>query len=96
MGSSEPVNWREFIPVVHPAKVLIVEALRWIDRPLSASELEKVFGDQVGAATISYHLDTLASWDVLAQAGREGASDARQRLYASGPAAMCLGRAGSS
>jgi DNA-binding transcriptional ArsR family regulator len=61
MRGDEPLDWGALVPrIVHPTKVCIIEALRWIDRPLSASDLERVFVGELSESTISYHLRTLA------------------------------------
>jgi hypothetical protein len=46
---------------VHPSKVLIIEAMQWIDRPMSASELGEVLDGALSSAVVSYHLRSLAS-----------------------------------
>jgi hypothetical protein len=52
--------------IVHPLKVTIVEAMRWIDQPLSASDLTKVIeDDKYGLSHISYHMVNLARADAL-------------------------------
>jgi hypothetical protein len=39
MRQGKTFDWCTLIPLVlHPTKVLIIEAMAWIDRPLSASE----------------------------------------------------------
>lgn len=38
--------WEALAPVIlHPLQVVILEDLEWIERPLSATELAKLFGD---------------------------------------------------
>jgi DNA-binding transcriptional ArsR family regulator len=52
--------------MVHPLKVSIVEALRWIDEPMSASDLTKVIDDEkYGLSHVSYHMVKLASAGVI-------------------------------
>jgi hypothetical protein len=53
--ADDSLNWCRLIPLaVHPCKVLIIETMLWIDRPLSASELEQIFGQTMGVSAISY------------------------------------------
>jgi hypothetical protein len=75
----EPVDWTTFVPgLIHPTKVLVIEATLWIGRPLSASELEKVFDNTLGVSTISYHLRSLAPPDARGtSAGRRRESATR-------------------
>jgi hypothetical protein len=60
--------------VVHPIQVGIVEALTWIDRPLSAAQLIHILNGLGGkrglySGLLSYHLQTLQSFGVLTVAG---------------------------
>jgi DNA-binding transcriptional ArsR family regulator len=61
-GGGLAFDWNVLVPrVVHPLKVAIIEALRWIHTPLSASDLTKVIdADEFGLSHVSYHLGKLA------------------------------------
>lgn len=64
----EPFDWGLLVPhIVHPTKVAIIEAIGYLDRPLSASELSKLFGGKgkVETAHVSYHVVSLAKAEVL-------------------------------
>jgi len=63
----ERFDWGSLVPrVIHPLKVASIEALEWIDQPLSASELTKIIDNEhYGVANISYHLNKLAQVDAL-------------------------------
>jgi hypothetical protein len=63
----EPFQWELLVPhIVHPLKVEIVEALHWIDTPLSASDLTKVLGHRkYDLSHVSYHMVTLAKTGAL-------------------------------
>jgi repressor of nif and glnA expression len=53
-------DWDALIPhAINLTKVLIIEAMQWIERPLSASDLERVFDRRVGLSAVSYHLKSL-------------------------------------
>jgi DNA-binding transcriptional ArsR family regulator len=58
----EQFTWDALVPhLVHPLKVMILEALRCIDQPLSASDLTKVIDDEkYGLSHVSYHMVKLA------------------------------------
>jgi DNA-binding transcriptional ArsR family regulator len=60
-----------FGPLVHPTKIQIIEAMRWIGRPLSASELVHVFDEKTGLASVSYHLTALRKLHVMDRVGKE-------------------------
>ena len=51
--------------LLHPIQVQIAEAMPWIDRPLSASTLVKVFGEEMRLSTVSYHVRRLHSLRAL-------------------------------
>jgi len=64
------LDWGAFVPLtVHPTKVGIAEALRWIGRPLSASELKTIFCGQQSAGSIGHHLRQMVKWGALEPAG---------------------------
>lgn len=62
-GFSSPVG-----PMVHPTKVLVIEAVLWIDQPVPAAELVKVLDGTVGLAAVSYHLKSLVPPEARAAA----------------------------
>lgn len=67
MTSTDPVGCWEALIDRHfnPHKVAIIEALLWIDRPMSAVEFQRIFEKQVHLSTISYHIRTLAKLGAL-------------------------------
>ncbi len=65
-GSEDVLDWGALVSrFVHPTKVWIIEAMRWIDRPLSASDLEKVLAGAKDLSAISYHVNSLAKAGAL-------------------------------
>jgi hypothetical protein len=83
MKGGGALDWSAFVPLaVHPTKVGIAEALRWIDRPLSASELKKIFCGKQSAGSIGHHLRQMVKWGALESAGeRIGIRGAPTQLY---------------
>ncbi|MEX2448941.1 MAG: hypothetical protein WD404_09405 [Solirubrobacterales bacterium] len=64
--------WSELAAqVLHPVRVEIVEAMRWIGRPLSAVDLMRVFEGQRKKSRLQWHLGRLTKLGVveLATAG---------------------------
>jgi DNA-binding transcriptional ArsR family regulator len=51
--------------LLHPYQVQIVEAMRWIGHPLSASDLVLVFDRELRLSAVSYHLRRLNALGVL-------------------------------
>jgi predicted MarR family transcription regulator len=68
--------------LLHPVQVEIIEALRWIDRPLAARDLLLVLGRKPTGVRIEHHLRRLTRLDAVAldDSGRARGSVAG-RLY---------------
>lgn len=66
-GGERSFGWDLLVPhVVHPAKVVVIEAIRWIGQPLSATEMTKsVDDDEFPLSTISYHVRKLAEFGAI-------------------------------
>jgi hypothetical protein len=60
------MDWGLLVPhLIHPTKVFIIEAMLWINRPLSATEFEKMAKSTIAISNFSYHLDHLARCEAL-------------------------------
>lgn len=82
----EPLDWGDLVPlIVHPTKVIVLEALLWIDEPISAVDIQQMCdGDngELSAGIISYHLKSLAvDHPVLRLYKEVPVRGARKRLY---------------
>jgi predicted transcriptional regulator len=66
---------------IHPTRLWIIEAMRIIDRPLSASELEYVFDRKQSTSAISYHMNTLAKIGIIEQVEMQQVRGTWKRLY---------------
>lgn len=61
-----PFDWSTLVPrIVHPMKVTVIEAMIWINCPLSATDLVRAFDGEFGLSHVSYHLTSLAKVGVL-------------------------------
>lgn len=67
--------------LLHSVQMQIIEAMRWIDRPLSPRELELVLEKKVSLSTVSYHVRRLVDLDVLVLVGTRQVRGAVQRFY---------------
>jgi len=68
--------------LIHPVQVEIIEALRWIDRPLSATDFIFVFGGKRTGLRIEHHLRRLRKLGVVVLHDAErGGIPAISRLY---------------
>ena len=80
---SRAFHWEALVPLlVHPAKVTIIEAMTWIDQPLSATDLDRILQGELGVSLLSYHLRRLAELGIIAPARRENVRGAIQTFYA--------------
>ena len=71
----EQFDWNLLVPwLVHPVKVLIVEALWWIGEPVSPTDLTRMLGsadrDAFTLSLVAYHAKRLSEGGVLAVARR--------------------------
>ncbi len=57
----EPLDWGVLVPLaINPIRVAIPEAMRWIDEPFSAVDLDRMHEDPPGIEAIAYHMRILA------------------------------------
>lgn len=70
------------VRLLHPIQVQILEAMLWIDEPMSASALAKVFGGNIRPSTVAYHMLRLKSLRALRKVGkREPLRGSPEKLY---------------
>lgn len=71
--------------LLHPLQLQIIEAMRWIDQPLSVSELVHVFCKEQRMSAIAYHVRRLVVVGALQPTGqRLPARGSVERLYSLG------------
>jgi hypothetical protein len=79
-------NWDTLVPyLIHPVKVAIIEAMEWVDVPLSPRELDRIFDEEFGVSTVSYHMRTLADAGVVKKVRQRPVRGALQTFYALSP-----------
>jgi hypothetical protein len=77
-----PFDWDALVPLlVHPMKVAIIEALRWIGRPLSATDLKKLFDEQFELQFISYHVVTLSQIKAIVRVRQRQVRGSIEKFY---------------
>jgi hypothetical protein len=83
IGVGDLFDWQAIFPrLVNPAKVLVIEAIGWIGRPLSATELMMVFDEKkLNLARLSYYLKTLVKDGVLEKVGERKVRGTTERFY---------------
>ncbi|HET8813889.1 MAG TPA: hypothetical protein VFM51_02915 [Solirubrobacterales bacterium] len=78
----KPFKWDLLIPrLVHPLKVTIIEALSWIELPLSARELDRMLDEEFGVSLVSYHMRKLAEVGALEMVEQRPVRGALQTFY---------------
>lgn len=61
MMGNESLDWCALVShAFHPIKVAALEAMRWIDEPFSAADLNRMHEDPPGIEVTAYHLRVLA------------------------------------
>lgn len=79
---SDQFDWGSLVPhIVKPAKVALIEALHYIDRPMSATELAKTLGREFTVPGISYHLRVLAEAGITRKVGERKVRGAKEKFY---------------
>lgn len=64
------MDWDALIArLIHPTQLAVIEAMLWIDRPLSPAELVYVFDEEIVLSSVAYHVRRLADLGVLEQTG---------------------------
>lgn len=80
--------WEALVPrLLHPTKLLVVEALLWLGEPMSAIGLSRMLDDPgYSGGVISYHLRVMAEAGVLMRAGRRSVRGAEELFFYFPPA----------
>jgi len=82
MPRPHPFSWDSLVPhLIHPVKVAIIEALQWIEVPLSPKELDLIFEKEFGVSLVSYHMRTLMDVGVVERVRQEPVRGAVQSFY---------------
>lgn len=70
---------------LHPMKVAIVEALLWIDEPLSPKCIDHLSGGMHGVSLTAYHMRSLADAGVVIRVDQKARRGALQSYYELAP-----------
>jgi hypothetical protein len=83
-GGEPTFDWGSLVPLlVHPAKVAIIEALLWVERPLSPTEIVRLLGNEreYYLSLVSYHTVSLAKVGVIKKVRTRSARGALEKFY---------------
>lgn len=67
--------------VVHPVQVQVIEAMQWIDRPLSTAELVRIFDHDLEMGIVAHHIRRLAALEAIAPTGTRRVRGAVETYY---------------
>ena len=83
VDNSPDFNWAWLVPrVIHPLRVAIIEAMAYMDQPLSATDLEKLFDvEGLQLSLISYHVNQLKKVEALEKVGERQVRGSVERFY---------------
>lgn len=78
-----PVDWDGLLAsLLHPTQFQIIEAMHWIGRPVSASQLVHVFDrDSKDLSALAYHLRRLRELKIVRLASVKRVRGAKERFY---------------
>jgi hypothetical protein len=83
-GDGPALDWAALVPLtVHPIQVAIIEAMEWIEEPVSATELTDMFQEPKGhyLSLVSYHMGKLVQLGAVEKTGHRPVRGARETFY---------------
>lgn len=81
-GELKTFDWSGLVSrIVHPIKVAIIEAIDWIDEPLSAAELTRLLTGEFDLSLVSYHVRSLAKSGVVRDVRHRQVRGAQETYY---------------
>jgi hypothetical protein len=79
---SQTFEWEMLVPrMIHPLKVAIIEAMCWIEEPVSPRELDDVFDEEFGLSLVAYHMRGLADVGAVERVRQQAVRGALQSFY---------------
>jgi hypothetical protein len=83
MDGDGSFDWDALVSlVIHPVQVAIVEAMAWIDEPLSAADLHRLFDDDAYyLSLIAYHMNKLYRAKALSLSKKQQVRGTQKKLY---------------
>ena len=62
------MDWEALLGrLLHPTQLVVIEAMLWIDRPVSPAQLVRIFDGGVHLSSVAYHVSRLTDLEVLEQ-----------------------------
>jgi hypothetical protein len=86
LETDERVDWEGLVTrLLHETQLHIIEAMRWIDRPISPSQLVHVFDGSTYLPSIAYHVRHLRKLGVIRESWSRPVRGATERFYQLAP-----------
>lgn len=67
--------------LIHPTQLLILEAIWWIEAPLSPTLLQRIYEDRVDLSNFAYHCRRLEALEVLEQVDEIPVRGVSEKLF---------------
>ena len=82
-GGEQTFDWSVLVVLVHPQKVEIIEALRYVGEPLSATDLSKIFAPAKAGqlSNVSYHVRSLAEAGVIKKVSERKVRGVQEKFF---------------
>jgi hypothetical protein len=74
-------NWSALVLLIHPMKTAIIEAMCWVDDPLSANLISRMTGGRYSLQYVSYHVKSLADAGLIVEVAQRPVRGAMEHLY---------------
>ncbi|HEV7563411.1 MAG TPA: hypothetical protein VGO24_07900 [Solirubrobacterales bacterium] len=75
-------DWAALVPsLVHPTRVAMVEAMSWIGRPLSPTDLTHILDNEFTVSYLSYHVRELRKMEVMEKVSSRQVRGATESFY---------------
>jgi DNA-binding transcriptional regulator GbsR (MarR family) len=80
------MDWNGLVVrLLHETQLQIIEAMQWIDRPMSASQLVHVFDESTSLSSVSYHVRRLRKLGIVKQSWIRPVRGTKERFYRLAP-----------
>ncbi|MEZ5078403.1 MAG: helix-turn-helix domain-containing protein [Solirubrobacterales bacterium] len=81
-GEAPSFRWDALVPqLVHPMRVAIIEALLYVERPLSATDMRKLLEGKFSVSFIAYHFEQLREAGAITRVGTRQVRGAQEKFY---------------
>lgn len=85
-AGDEPIRWDVFVSrLLHPVQLSMIEALLWIELPISPADLAQMYGGEYSNSNTGYHVKVLVKHHVLKLVDTEQVRGATRHLYILSP-----------